>query len=279
MLFLVFPSKTRYQAASAGRIRRGLVKQEFAEQAIVLKVGVFREADCWVRLVSEQKGLLTAFAFGGFRSRRRFCGCLDPFSLVHFRFSSNATGKYLYLNEGTLLERFTGLRNNMALLGMAVNCLKFVEAAHPGAQGSGTAYPLLLETLRLLDSGAEVPAVLPLLFRARLTFEQGYRPELTRCNSCGCAFRGSDRVCFALEQGRVFCPGCMHRDSDSRGDRVVLLFGAALAAVQDILGQPLDEWGRAVQGKGIPRECLRALDSYVQYHMGLQWQGAGFQKT
>ncbi|MFH1968727.1 MAG: recombination protein O N-terminal domain-containing protein, partial [Verrucomicrobiota bacterium] len=67
---------------------------EFSEKVLVLRVGTFREADCWVRFFSPTHGLLTAFAFGGRRSRKRFCGCLDQLSQVHFRVSQ---GRQEYL--------------------------------------------------------------------------------------------------------------------------------------------------------------------------------------
>jgi len=78
---------------------------EFSEKVLVLRVGTFREADCWVRFFSPTHGLLTAFAFGGRRSRKRFCGCLDQLSLVHFRVSQGRQ-EYLCLQEGTLINGF-----------------------------------------------------------------------------------------------------------------------------------------------------------------------------
>ena len=76
---------------------------EFSEQVLVLRVGTFREADCWVRFFSPTHGLLTGFAFGGRRSRKRFCGCLDHLSLVHFRVSQGRQD-YFCLQEGVAVS-------------------------------------------------------------------------------------------------------------------------------------------------------------------------------
>ena len=94
---------------------------EFSEDVVVLKVGTFREADCWVRFFSPTYGILTGFAFGGRRSRRRFGGCLDPLSLVRFRVSQNKRCEYYCLEEGVLLNRFSGLKKDLKKLKYAKN--------------------------------------------------------------------------------------------------------------------------------------------------------------
>lgn len=64
---------------------------EWTDTALVLHVGRFREADLWVRLLAPGQGLVTAFAFGGSKSRRRFTGCLDVFNLIRTGRPSRAT--------------------------------------------------------------------------------------------------------------------------------------------------------------------------------------------
>ncbi|MDY7000330.1 MAG: recombination protein O N-terminal domain-containing protein [Thermodesulfobacteriota bacterium] len=110
---------------------------EFTEKGLILKVGRFREYDLWVRFFSPSRGILTAFAFGGRKSRKRFCGCLDPMNHVLFRIKSSRTGNYLCLQEGSLVQAYPRLRRDPRRLGPAVNCLKFFEAVHVEPQGAG----------------------------------------------------------------------------------------------------------------------------------------------
>ena len=116
---------------------------EFSEQALVLKVGRFREIDAWVRLVSPVRGIYTAFAFGGLKSRRRFLGCLDPLNQVRFMVRRSGRTGYHCLTEARLLASPTGLRHDPGRLGIAVNCLKFFEAVQSGPPGAAEAYALL----------------------------------------------------------------------------------------------------------------------------------------
>ena len=87
---------------------------EFSEQALVLKVGRFRGIDAWVRLVSPVRGVYTAFAFGGLKSRRRFLGCLDPLNHVRFKVRRSGHGGYHCLTEARLLDAPMRLRGDQA---------------------------------------------------------------------------------------------------------------------------------------------------------------------
>lgn len=77
---------------------------EWTDTALVLHVGKFRETDLWIRLLALEQGLITAFAFGGSRSRRRFAGCLDVFNVIRTHVVSSRDGQFLNMQESTLLE-------------------------------------------------------------------------------------------------------------------------------------------------------------------------------
>ncbi|MDR2726763.1 MAG: recombination protein O N-terminal domain-containing protein, partial [Deltaproteobacteria bacterium] len=101
---------------------------EWTDTALVLRVGRFRETDLWVRLLARRRGLISAFAFGASRSRRRFPGCLDLLNVIRVRAKDTRGGAYLNLEEGTLLEGPRRLRQDWRRLGMLMNCVRFLEA-------------------------------------------------------------------------------------------------------------------------------------------------------
>ena len=112
---------------------------EWTDTALVLHVGRFREADLWVRLLAPGQGLVTAFAFGGSKSRRRFTGCLDVFNLIRTRASFSRNGLFLNLQEATLLEGPERLRADWRRQGIAANCIRFVEALGVPPDGAAPA--------------------------------------------------------------------------------------------------------------------------------------------
>ncbi|MGE4298576.1 MAG: DNA repair protein RecO [Desulfovibrionaceae bacterium] len=253
---------------------------EFTERVLILKTGRFRETDIWVRYFSPSRGVQTAFAFGGCKSRKRFCGCLDPLNQVVFKVKCNRTGEYLCLEEGTLVASFPRLRHDFRRLGAAVNCLKFLEAVQLGAEGAQAAYDLLLDTLGVLDEAEEAPPVLPLLFRARIAFDQGYVPDFTACAMCGTQADAATAFHFMVEQGRVVCGDCLPGvvRADAAHAMRLPLSGEALKSLEFVCGNPPRDWARLCLSPHVLRECSRTVDSFVQYHMGLAWDRGGFRR-
>lgn len=247
---------------------------EFTEKALIFKVGRFREADLWVRYFSPSGGARTAFAFGGARSVKRFCGCLDTLNQVLFRVRKSRGGDYLNLVEGTLLKTYPRLRRDAARLGPAVNCLKFFEAVSLDPADFPDSYNLLLDVLDVFEDREDLTPLFPLLFRARLVFRQGLCPDLATCSQCGKDIKsaGSDSF-FMIEAGRVICPACS-RPSGRRirlGPRTVRL-------LELVRTKPPGEWRDLDPPIAVRRQCFDAVDSFVSYHLGLAWDGGRFKK-
>ena len=283
---------------------------EWTDKALVLRVGRFREADMWVRLLVPSRGIVQAFAFGGSRSRRRFCGCLDLLNTVLCRVRATGNGAYLSLQEGTLLHAPMALRRDHRRLGVAVNCVRFTEAlgveaadaplsqpapqaplqgvAEPGALfapplaaggvvGKGglgcAAFALLGAALRLLEGEREPQGIFPLQYRLRLASEQGQAPALDVCGVCGAPV---DAGYFRVDEAHMLCPVCAARAAGASGRYRVRLGRQALAALRVVQAAPPDAWGQApLEGEEL-RQCARAIDGFVQYHLGIAWQDGRF---
>ncbi|MBQ7618498.1 MAG: recombination protein O N-terminal domain-containing protein, partial [Desulfovibrio sp.] len=120
--------------------------REWTDTALVLRVGHFREIDLWLKLLLPSRGIITALAFGGAKSRRRFCGCLDVLNTLTCRFRESRLGRALTLEEATLKAGPQLLRYDYQRLGLASNCLRFVEAL--GLEESNPALFAFMEDLR-----------------------------------------------------------------------------------------------------------------------------------
>lgn len=249
---------------------------DFTEKALVLRVGRFREADAWVRMLTPTRGVLTAFAFGGMKSRRRFPGCLDSLNLVLFKFASDRRGRYLNLDEGTLLHGHPRLRCHQRNLGVAVNCLKFVEAVQIAPEGAEESYGLMLDLLALLEEEIVQPESLPLLFRARLGFSQGYRPDFLSCGECGLVVGSFDNPRFIVEKGQVLCPSCL---GDSSPEAGIPMSPGALRALDWIMTHPPGEWPRLTVPPMVRRDFSLAVERFMAYHLGLEWEGGFFRNV
>jgi DNA repair protein RecO (recombination protein O) len=248
---------------------------EWNDTALVLQTGQFREADLWVRLFSQSRGVFTAFAFGGSRSRRRFCGCLDVFNVLSCRCKTTAYGKYVNLEEAVLLRAPQRLRTDWSRMGLAVNCARFAEALGIGSDSAAGAYAVFIDLLRLLEGSAPLPVLLPLFFRLRMASEIGFAPALHQCAACGKAVQGA--ALFLVNEGLVRCEEC----GGGSSPYAVPLPAAGLALLQAVQQQSPTVWGRYALSLPIAerRACARAIDGFVQYHLGIAWEEGRFRKV
>ncbi len=274
---------------------------EFSEEALVLKVGRFREVDAWVRLFSPKRGVYNAFAFGGCVSRRRFCGCLDVFNRVRFKAAVCSRRKYISLKEGRLVSSYGNIRTHGDRLGQAVNCLKFFEAVHPvdsgdplhgpdpanvahrnapGAPMAGRAFVLLSGALEALDAEAPSSGLFPLFFRAKAALVQGLFPDFGVCAACGQnLFDGRGAVLYIAE-GRFFCPQCRGRDGGAGAfPGIAPIRPEALDLFAMINDRSPRSWLRAAPSAGAAGDFSRAVDGFVEYHLGLVWNNNRFMRT
>lgn len=248
------------------------------EKALVLKVGRFREADVWVRLLTPSRGVFNAFAFGGSRSRKRFVGCLDALSHVLFSIGSARRGEYTVLEEGSLLNNFAVIRQDSVKTGMAANCVKFIEAVEVGPSDGAAAYDLLLETLIMLDEGEGVPDFAPWLFRAKYAFELGYMPDFLSCGSCGSPVGAATGYQFGIEKGQVACPTCLSSGKPLEGLARQVSTGTLRALDWIQQTRPAD-WASVSMDVGVRRQCSQLVELFVAYHLGLSWENGMYKKV
>lgn len=248
---------------------------EFSDQALVIQVGKFREADLWVRFLSAKRGLFTAFAFGGSRSQRRFCGCLDILNHVAVRVArSQKGGAYLNLREGALLAGPRRLRNDLDRLGMAINCLKFIQSFEISPESSEDAHNTACGLLTLLEESPTLPPLLPLLFRLRLAAGQGFTPQLSHCQSCGLPEEKLERLSFNPTRGGIVCPTCA-----GGAERQPPISRRSLALLRRVRGTSPKTWGDIDLPPELRRECGEAADDFIRYHVGVVWERNGFQRV
>ena len=249
---------------------------EFTDRVLILRVGRFRETDLWVRFLSPQHGVSSAFAFGGSLSRRRFSGCLDVFNEVIFSIKTARGGKYAALQEGLLVRAPQRLRTDWKRLGLAVNCAKFVESFGISPDSAEKTHALLLETLHVLEEEDEPPVNLPLLFRARIAFDQGYAIALSRCPHCGEQYAASPTLGFHVQEGCFFCAACCSKYVSGKILPVRHETLDALARVQEYFPSRWRDGIFSSLSAAGHRDCARIVEAFIEHHVGLRWDSSRF---
>ena len=246
---------------------------EWADTVLVLRVGDFRESDLWVRVLSRKRGIYSAFAFGGRRSRRRFCGCLDAFNMLSCRCKSSRDGQFVTLEEAVLLRGLQRLRTDWSRMGVAVNCARFTEAMNISQETGPAAFQLVTELLELLEKAETLPPLLPLFFRLRLASLAGFAPDFTACALCGQP--SGEKSWFLVDEGQLRCAAC----GGARAPYAVEIPAAGLDLLRRVQQESLITWDAGSLRAGERRACARAIDGFVQYHLGLAWEGGYFRRV
>lgn len=244
---------------------------QWTDDALVLRIGKFRENDLWVRLLARERGLVTAFAFGGSRSRRRFTGCLDAFNRIRTSAVYSRDGRFLNLSEAVLLAGPERLRRDWRRQGMAANCVRFLEAVGVPPDNAGACYELACGMLELLEKEELMLPVMPVLFRFRLAAEQGYVPDMQFCSRCGRTLLSEEHVHFLVGEGAVCCPSCRRS-----GDMSLALGQEALDVLGKVKEYSPESWGRLHPSPEGARQAARLIDAFVRYHLGLEWSNGRF---
>lgn len=251
---------------------------EWKDRAIILRIGHFRESDLWVKALLASQGLCTLFAFGGAKSRRRFCGCLDVLNSISCSIRLSRNGEFMDMREAALLEAPVKLRENWRAMGMAANCMLFVEALGIGPDSSAECFALTEDMRRAFEQyGARYP-MLPMFFRLRMAAALGFAPDFGLC--CRCGGNVESGAFFQVSEGRLFCLGCGgSRGCFSQGGLVQKLDSASLELLKRVQSAMPTQWRPDLFGAADIRQCARAIDGFVQYHIGLEWDNGYFHQV
>ncbi len=180
--------------------------QQQNSEAIILHHLDYKDADRIITFFSLEQGRLKGFAYNARKSRKRFGTALEPFSHVRLAWTSKAIGDMVSLQEAELVELHSGLRRNVAALGLASYGCELVE----DLLGEGQAQPEVFHLLRaflghLAKNGLSLEA--RLLFELRLLSLVGYAPHFLHCASCNAPLEG-EQACFSAKEGGCLCLDC-----------------------------------------------------------------------
>lgn len=195
----------------------------YKDEAVVLRTMRLGEADRIVSLVGRNNGKIRAVVKGVRRTKSRFGGRLEPLSHVALLCYE---GRNLdTITQAEALEHFRPVREDLGRLARAGCILEAVDAVVQEGETDPRLYQMLVGALRLLAAG-DVPLLVP-AFYWKLLAQQGFRPSVDGCASCGAE---GDLVAFDPGEGGMLCRRCR------RGTRVT---APALDLLRRVLGGDL----------------------------------------
>lgn len=248
---------------------------EWRDRGVVLRCGQFRERDKWVKILCRERGALLVFAFGASVSKKRFCGCIDSFNTLDFLADESRFGEYVNMREARLLEGPRRLRKDWARMGLAANCMLFLEAMEVGPESAVASFELLENLRQTLEDKNNLPALISRFFRLRLASALGFAPNFSSCATCGEPARGD--AFFLADEGRFICGKCL---ASARINKfIVPADGHIFRALDRVASTMPDTWEDGDLSTRQARLAARVIDGFTAYHLGLVWDKGRFARA
>lgn len=204
-------------------------------EAVVLRHRRFGDADRIVTLLTPGRGKVDAVAKGVLRPRSKLAGHLQPAMLVDVLL---AHGRNLdIVTQAQTVDAFPALRDDLELLSTAIYLTELTDRFTVEHAEVRPIYDLLHASLVRLARGDGLHLVTR-RFELGLLAESGFRPECSKCVSCGRAVE-EDGVAWSALGGGVVCSDCRPAHPQARAIDGTTL--KVLRAYQDV---PYEEAAR-----------------------------------
>ncbi len=240
---------------------------EYRTRALVLRTFDQGESDRVVHLYTEQLGRVSAIAKGARRSRRRFPGTLEIFSLLDVRIVDPPRSSMMRLESARLAHPIEGLTEDLGRYAIACHFLELLDRLTGENESNPDLFRFVVGALEVL--GTEAPdRLLALLLLAKTLARLGYRPQLRECVLCGAPVAGR-RAIFSARQGGAICEGCGPGDDPG-------VPPGLLAALDRGIRTPLRERGELGLGPGEVALAERLIMRFFEFHLGFEPRSAVF---
>jgi DNA repair protein RecO (recombination protein O) len=177
--------------------------------AIVLRKARVGEIHKALTLLTPERGLVQAMAYGALKIGSRMSTVSEPFHLLKAWLYHDPVRDQYKLTDAESLAAHDELRRSVAKFYTASLWAEACLRSFGGGQESDALFGLLAEGLRLLDLAPEGGELrLSAQFLARFLAIAGHRLDLEQCGRCGLAFEPQAIVYVSREEGSLVCVSC-----------------------------------------------------------------------
>jgi len=176
-------------------------------RSIILKKQDRGEADELVVFVTRDLGWLRGVAKNSRKSRVRFGGHLEPFSLVDLTLRQRKKDDLVWIDESHVVNGFLGIRPHIGKVALAAYFLELASIFQAEANADAELFDFLRTFLDTVETAGLNP-VRFMLDEIRLLGLLGYAPRFDACPLCGEGFQQGERALFSPNMGGAVHPEC-----------------------------------------------------------------------
>lgn len=196
-------------------------------KGLVLREVKYKEADRILTVLTENMGKITVKARGALRKSSKVAAATQLFAFSELTMFENK-GRWS-VNEGSTIEEFKGLRNDISALALASYFAECVEALADEDRPDPGMLQLILNCLFALSNNMYSQEHIKTAFEMRLMRIAGYEPDLSGCAVCGEPEPTEPR--FSAQNGIICCRECRRNIHEAN----VILCPDSLRALRYIL--------------------------------------------
>jgi DNA repair protein RecO (recombination protein O) len=174
---------------------------------LVLRAIDYGDADRIVTLLTAQFGKAAYVARSARRSKKRFGGALEPFSLLSVELT-RGKAQLGGLSQAQVTRSFPRILSDLGRMSAGFTGLLLLRELLPEYQPDATVFATALEFLAGLDAPEVAAERLLLGFEVRLLSLAGFAPDFDHCGFCGKQPRADQAGLFDPQQGHLVCRAC-----------------------------------------------------------------------
>ncbi len=238
---------------------------------MILKKQDRGEADELVIFLSRELGWLRGVAKNAKKSRVRFGGHLEPFSLVDLTIRSRQKDTMVWIDEAQVLHGFLGIRSDIKKVAHAAYFFELAYGLLPENQPDEDLFEFLNTLLYELETMRFKP-VRYLLEEIRLLGKLGYAPRFDLCPNCGKKIVAGQGGFFSLSLGGVCNSECLTATDPTD----LVLSPSTIALVRRGLEMTSQAANRLSLSRSGRNELRRTVSAFVRHLLGKQLNSLSF---
>ena len=237
----------------------------FSTPAIVLRRIDYGEYDFVITLFTLRKGKITVIAKSAKKSKKRFAGILEIFSILDVVCNVGRRKGLPVLQEAALKYPFFDIRSSTLKTAYGSYWAELIKEWMESGQKQVQLYQLFQYVLKELDSCRVSEAALSILFQVKFMVISGLSPNFRQCSVCRVEIEKikETRVGFDFAKGGIVCDRCTSKTLQ----KTFLSKGI----IKQLLWIEKGDLVKAVRVRFTSdalREGLEFLETFVPYHLG-----------
>jgi DNA repair protein RecO len=183
--------------------------RSISTQAIVIRRERFGEFHKSLWLLTADLGLISAAAYGAYKSQSRLRLGSEPFTWSAARLYHNPVRKSYKVTELEIHASFEGLQGDLCRLAAASLWAEVVQKSFGAGELTGALFGLFRDSLQILEHADPAQeSYVTMQFLWRFLALAGYQPDIRFCDSCGAALAERGPAWYAPRSHALLCAAC-----------------------------------------------------------------------